>query len=222
MEGEGGLDGVVVAEGAAGGGVGVGHGDAHAADDPAGGVGGDEVAGAEKEVVEALTGLVDGVAGYDGGVVEAAGEEAFLGRGPAPGVGDVVGGGAVVGEVVVGGGDGAAAGDLGGVVGGAEGAVRVEEAPGVADGGVGGDDAVGEGGGEDVEVAEGEDEVAALGGAAEELGDVPGLGGDVAVVGVGLVVGVSGVELEKAFGLAGVSFFFWLFEVLSRGGLHVC
>jgi len=57
---------------------------------------------------------------------------------------------------------------------------------------------VGEAEGEHVEVAEAEDEVAALGGAAKEFGYVPGLGGDVAGVGVGFVVGVLRVKLRKA------------------------
>ena len=49
---------------------------------------------------------------------------------------------------------------------------------------MGGDQAVGERGRGHVEVAEGDDEVAALGGAAHEFGDFPGLGRSVADVGV--------------------------------------
>jgi hypothetical protein len=73
----------------------------------------------------------------------------------------------------------------------AEGAVRVQNAPGVADRGVASEEAMGQGQGQHVEVAEGGDEVAAVGGGADELGQGPGLGGavaDVAIIGAALFV----------------------------------
>lgn len=60
----------------------------------------------------------------------------------------------------------------------------MQDAPGVEDGGVGCYEAVGEREREHVEVAEADDEVVALGGAAHEFGHLPGLGGAVAEVGV--------------------------------------
>ena len=64
--------------------------------------------------------------------------------GPPPGVVDRITSCAILEEVEVGGGNRAAASLLGGVVSRAECAVRVEDAPDVADRGVGGDKAVGE------------------------------------------------------------------------------
>lgn len=63
----------------------------------------------------------------------------------------------------------------------------MEDAPGVEDGTALGDDAVGDGEGGAVEVAEGEGEVAQGGGGGEEFGEFPGLGDAVTGVGVFLV-----------------------------------
>lgn len=124
---------------------------------------------------------------------------------PAPGVVDAVAGRAVDLEVEAGGGHGEAPRLLGGVVGGAEGAVRVEDAPGVAEGAAGGDDAVGEGARGHVEVAEGDDEAAGEGGGAEELCDFPCLGCAVAEVGVVGGPLVRGVSLVVKFSMSCLS-----------------
>ena len=67
-------------------------------------------------------------------------------------------------------------------MGWAERAVRVNDAPGITYGRVCGNNAVGEGRGDHVEVAKSDDEVAGLGGGAELFGDFPGLGGAVTCV----------------------------------------
>lgn len=129
-----------------------------------------------------------------------------VGLGPTPGVVDAVGGDAVLEDVELCGGDGAAASQLRRVVGSAEAAVRVQETPDVADGGVAGDDPVLGGHGGHVEVASGDDQVTALGGAAEQFGQGPDLGlavDAVAVARVGRVGGVGvGIEdLDDVLGL---------------------
>lgn len=122
----------------------------------------------------------------------------LLRLGPAPGVEDVVAGRPVLEQVEVRGGDGQPAASLVRVVRGAERTIRMEDAPDVADAPPGRDDAVGEGAGEHVEVAQGGDQVARLHGGADELGHLPGLGGAVADVGVpgALLVGGVGVGVE--------------------------
>lgn len=67
-------------------------------------------------------------------------------------------------------------------MGWAERAVWVDDAPGITDGRVCGNNAVSEGRGDHVEVAKSDDEVAGLGGGAELFGDFPGLCGTVACV----------------------------------------
>ncbi len=100
----------------------------------------------------------------------ALGEPCALLLGPAPGVVGAVAGGAVDEQVVLRGGDGEVAGGLVRVVDGSQGAVREELEPDVAERGVGGYEAVVVALREHVVVAQGEDEVAALRGGAEELG----------------------------------------------------
>lgn len=143
-------------------------------DDPAAGGRGTAVRGAVtgaaggEDVVETLPMGVLRV-WVNGGRVT--GPQLLLARlGPTPRVVDAVAGDAVDAEVELCRGDGPAADGLGGVAGRPEGAVRVKDAPGVADGGAAGYDAVGERLGQHVEVAEGHDEVAARGGGTEELG----------------------------------------------------
>lgn len=119
---------------------------------------------------------------------------------PAPGVELRVACGAVDGQVEVCGGDGVAAGFFDFVFCGAEGGVRVQDAPDVADGRVCFYYAVGEREGDHVEVAQANDEVATFGGGAHKFGDFPGLGGAVAyvrVVGFGFVGGVELSDISE-------------------------
>lgn len=169
------------------------HPDARILDNPPRAVGG-FIRYPDQDVVEPLTRLVYGVWRHNGGF-GAPGRETPLLGGPPPRVEHAVGGDAVLADVEGGGGDGHLAGGLGRVVRWAKGGGRVEDAPGIVDGSVGCYNAVGEGEREHVEVAKTQGEVTAGGSGAEELGEFPGLGGTVAVVGVLLVIGVAGVEL---------------------------
>jgi len=116
--------------------------------------------------------------------------------GPAPRVERAVARRAVFDEIELGRGDGAVARALRGVDGRSERGVRMQGLPDVADGGVRGDELVREGRGQHVEVAQADDEVAPLGGAAHQLGDLPRLGGAVADVGIVGLLFVRGMEMR--------------------------
>lgn len=174
----------------------LGEGYCGAHDDPAGGIfrriGVD--AGRGEDVVQALPARINRIRRHVASL--AATESVLLVLGPAPGIVHAVARRAILEQVEVGGRDGPASRLLGRVVGRAQAAVRVQDAPDVADGGVGGDEAVGRGEGQHVEVAEGDGEVAAFGGGADEFGDFPGLGGAVADVGIAAVAPVGGMSLS--------------------------
>lgn len=76
------------------------------------------------------------------------------------------------------------------MVGGAQGAVWVKNAPDIADRSVGGYETMGERQREHVEVTHGDDEMASFSSAVEEFGHLPGLSGavaDITVVGFALI-----------------------------------
>lgn len=117
-------------------------------DDPAAGLGrrwrgilGLAASGGGEDVVEALSAGI-GAIWIDGRRVRL--ELLLSAFRPAPGVVEAVAGRAVELDVVAGSRHGEASSLLRGVVCGAEGAVRMEDAPGVFEGRAGGDDAVGE------------------------------------------------------------------------------
>lgn len=150
--------------------------------------------GRGEDVIEALAAGVDSIGGDVDGFALAKHLLAVLG--PAPGIVDGVTRGAVLDAVELGRGDGPAAGLLGRMVGGAEGAVRVQHTPDIANGGVGGDEAMSQRRRDHVEVTEGQDKMAAVGGATEQLGHLPGLSGAMTCVGAMRVSTVGGVSLR--------------------------
>lgn len=174
----------------------LGEGDCGAHDDPARGIfwriG--VYARRGKDVVQALPARINRIRRHVTSLAIA--ESVLPVLGPAPGIIHAIARGAILEQVEVGGGDGTTSCLLGRIVRRAQAAIRVQDAPDVADGGVGGDEAVGGGEGQHVEVAEGNGEVAAVGGGADEFGDFPGLRGAVAEVGIAAVASVGGMSLR--------------------------